>query len=101
MAPPMTRRVAQPIPLTDAEAPVVVRPFADGHGAVVVGRRGLAFIEYETETAYLSEATCAWWYRVDRAAGYHVMTRAVRSPADLAAVTASVDPPRADDGRLP
>ena len=71
---------------------VIVRPFADHRGAVVVAPTGLYFVELEP--GWLSEPTADWLYRLDQALARPSWTRVVHTQADVADLAAAVAPPK-------
>jgi hypothetical protein len=70
---------------------VVIRPFADQAGTVVVTRAAVYFVEVEPGLA--TDRTADWLYRLDHALrdrpGHTAM---VRTEGDIAAVVATVNP---------
>lgn len=63
---------------------VVVRPFADRRGAVVVGPTGVWFVE--VEPGYATDRTSDWLYRLDRALSRPSVATVVRSETDVLAL---------------
>jgi hypothetical protein len=73
---------------------VLVRPFADRRGAVVVSRAGVHFVELEP--GRMTEDTADWLYRLDSALSHQPsVTTVVHTEADVAELAAAVrTPPR-------
>ncbi len=75
---------------------VVVRPFADQAGAVVIGPSAVYFVEVEPGRA--SDQSADWLYRLDHALRDRPsMTAVVRTEADIRDLAAAVTPPRPEE----
>ena|SRR5436190_21397602 len=89
MADPTVRTLATSL---GASPGVVVRPFADHGGAVVIGPTAVYFVE--VEPGRMSDRSADWLYRLNHALRDRPsLTATVRSGDDIRELAAAVAPP--------
>jgi hypothetical protein len=67
---------------------VIVRPFADRHGAVIVGPTGVVFVEVEPGRG--TDRSADWLFRLDRALSGPSFAAVVQSDYDVQELAATV-----------